>query len=338
MFDFNNCYLQEPITTGEILQKIGEYAIFKKYCSNFKEINKSFLSEFYNDTNPGCRIYVNDSNNLIYKDFGNNDYLNCFTYIQKKYYCTFIEALNIIINDFNLRKLTYNIEPKLILGDNNYIDYKTNIKIKSRIDIISQPFTIIDYNYWNQYEIPLILLQEYNVFSCSHVHLYKGDKVITFEYKDINPIYAYRFTNNENYSYKVYKPYSEKKYKWLFSGGSNTDIEGYDQLPLIGDILILTKSLKDCICYNLIGYPSISLQGESNKLESGLVYKLLKRFNSIIINYDNDNQGIKSTNKLVSQFGFKSFYIDDGYKDLSDYIKHNGLKSAKLMIKDKING
>ena len=128
----------------------------------------------------------------------------------------------------------------------------------------------------------------------------------------------------------------EQKYKWLFSGGAANDIEGFDQLPLIGDRLILTKSLKDCMCYNVIGYPAISLQGEANKLEQDLVTKLLKRFNEIIINYDNDEAGHKGAKRISDQYGFKSIFID-GAKDLSDYIKSNNITKAKKMIKLKLN-
>ena len=91
------------------------------------------------------------------------------------------------------------------------------------------------------------------------------------------------------------------------------------------------------MCYRVLGFDAISLQGEANKLEQNLVDKLLKRFNQIIINYDNDEQGIKSTNKLVNQYNFKYFYIDK-HKDLSDYIKNLGLKEARVMINNKING
>ena len=58
--------------------------------------------------------------------------------------------------------------------------------------------------------------------------------------------------------------FTEEEMQWLFNGGSAKDIEGYDQLSLNGDTLILTKSLKDCMCYRLLGYDAISLQGETN--------------------------------------------------------------------------
>lgn len=333
MFSLNEAY--KPITTDIILTKISEYDIWKRYCKHFEELGKSFISEFYDDKRPSCRIFITPNNNLLYKDFGNGECLNCWSYIQKKYRCNLAEAANIVANDFNIVKTNINIEPKVIVANDNINLFK---KVeKSFIEIVSQPWTITDYNYWSQYKIPLDLLNSYDVFSCKTVYLHKGERTITFNYSNSNPIYAYRFEHNGHYSYKIYFPFAPKANKWLFNGGSSENIEGFDQLPLFGDILILTKSLKDCMCYNLIDLPAISLQGEANKLDRGLVTKLLKRFGKILVNYDNDNQGRESTQKIVGEYGFNYFYIDEPYKDLSDYIKDNSLESAKTMINKKIN-
>ncbi len=335
MLDFNDA--QISLTADDILQKISEYDIFKFYCKNFIDIDKSFCSDLRIDNNPGCRIYLNSNNQLKYKDFASGDNYNCWNYVMNKFNCTYYEALNIISNDFNLSSIKTNIEPRLILTND---EFKTKIasipKEKSTITIVEQPWGITDYNYWNQFGITFDILDEYNVFSAKYVYLNKGSRRLTFEYKKSNPCYAYRFTGEGRYSYKIYFPnHSDKKYKWLFSGGSSSDIEGYDQLPLNGDILILTKSLKDCMCYRVLGYSAISLQGEGNKLEQSLVDKLLKRFDKIIINYDCDSRGILETNKLVEQYNFNCFYIDK-HKDLSDYIKNEGLDRAKILIDGKI--
>jgi len=331
MFDLKEAY--KDITIDEILSNVSEYNLWKHYCKNFDDLDKSFLSELYEDSRPSCRIFISADNTILYKDFGTGECHNWCTYIQAKYNCTFKEALDIVANDFSLRKKKPDIKPNIIIGK---LEEPKRAKKKSFIDIISQPYTLTDYDYWKQYHIPLELLEEYNVFSAKHVYLHRGDKVTIFNYNKSNPVYAYRFNGADSYSYKIYFPYANKQYKWLFSGGSADDIEGLDQLPLHGETLILTKSLKDCMCYKLIGYPAISLQGEANRLPNELVVKLLRRFTKIIINYDNDEQGIKSTERLKEQYRFDHFYIDTA-KDLSDYIKENNLDRAKELIHNKIN-
>ena len=331
MFDLRDAI--PDITVDMILTRLSEDELWRRYCGNYEEIDKSFCSELYNDRNPGCRIYYNQSNKLVYKDFGSGESYDCFGYIQAKYHCTFKEALRIIYNDFKLGSIKYDIIPQLVLNNAPEVLKMTK---KSIIEIFPQSWNIIDYNYWNQYEIPLSLLDEYNVYACSVVYLHKNGKTIEYRYTKTNPIYAYKFIYEGEISYKIYFPYADKKHKWLFSGGSENNIEGYDQLPYFNDILMLTKSLKDCMIYNLLGYPAISLQGETNKLKYEFVEKLKYRFDNIIVNYDNDAEGIKGSKRLHQQYGFKYFYVEDE-KDVSDFVKLYGLDSAKEMINNKLN-
>lgn len=333
MFDFKDA--ETDITKEEILSKISEYQIFKYYCHNFQELDKSFLSEFYYDTKPSCRIYITNNNNLYYKDFGTGEHLSCFDYICKKYNITYYECLRVIANDFKIKELKVNISPNLILS-NDAVNIAPKPRIKSRIEIVSQNFTSTDYDYWKQFCIPLKMLEEYNVFSTKFVYLYTSKGSTVFEYKKSNPIYAYRFTGYNKYSYKIYFPKADKQHKWLFNGGTKDDIEGLYQLEMSGQLLILTKSLKDVMCMRLFGLNAISLQGEANKLESELVKKLLRRFDKIIVNYDNDEQGIKSAASLCREYGFDSFVFDES-KDLSDLIKDKGIDFAKNVLEEKLN-
>src|ERR1700739_1450657 len=102
MYTFDE--VQLPITMEEIQSKVTDKQIFERYCINFKSLNKPFLSAFYDDNNPSCRI--REHNGKLYsQDFGTGDYYGCFDYIQRKYNCTFSEALNIVANDFNIKQI-----------------------------------------------------------------------------------------------------------------------------------------------------------------------------------------------------------------------------------------
>jgi len=329
MFSLEDAYTN--ITLDDIYSKVSEYELWKYYCQNFESFDKSFTSEFYNDSNPDCRVFLANNNKLMYKDFGSGEVYSIINYIMRKYSCTFKECLTIIVNDFKLsnKKIVVDKHTKLLNFEESYKPSKV------KIDIISQAFNLVDYEYWNSYKLPLNLVQSYDIYSCKFVHLLKGDKLTTYTSTKYNPIYAYRFVSDNKYVYKIYFPLAAKKYKWLFNGKS-TDIEGFDQLSLNGDLLILTKSLKDCMVYRLLGYDAISLQGENNKLEKELYNKLIKRFPKIVINYDNDDTGIAATEKLSTQYNLDYFYIDD-FKDISDYIKNNSIEKTKEMLKLKLN-
>ena len=320
----------------DILAKISELDIFERYCTPFKEIDKSFCSELREDTKPDCRIFLTNGNQYKYKDFATGECLNAFQYIMKKYSVNYSECLKIIVNDFKLGIIKTDINPGLLIGKLEIREKKIFVPQKAEIQIVSQPFTLVDYNYWNQYGISLEKLQEFDVFSCSHVYLRKGDKSSVYLYNKKNPMFAYRFEKEGKFYYKIYWPLAEKGKKWLFSGYKE-NLEGYDQLPLNGDILVLTKSLKDVICYNLIGYPAISLQGESNKLEWDTLEKLKKRFNRIVCNYDSDEHGYQAMNKIYKDYNLMCYSFEEA-KDLSDLIKLKGLDYSKKLVDNLING
>jgi hypothetical protein len=54
--------------------------------------------------------------------------------------------------------------------------------------------------------------------------------------------------------------------------------------------------------YRLLGYNAISLQSETTNLDESIVNELLSRFKTIIVNYDNDEEGIKNTLKIANVY------------------------------------
>ena len=333
MLDFSNASV--PLDKNDILSKVSIESIWKFYCPNFKEINKSFLSEFYLDSRPSCRIYQNATGELVYKDFGTGEWFNCFGYIRAKYGCTYHESLNIIANDFNLSKLEVKKElvEDRIMTQNDVV----GVKKYKKITIVKQPFTFSDISYWEQYGIGIELLREYNVFSCKAAFLESGNKVYSFDYSRNNPIFAYCFYRENQEFYKLYRPLEAKgnNIKWISGIDNKLDIEGFDQLPLSGDILVITKGLKDCMVYSTFNIPAISLNGETNRLSQELYEKLKKRFTRILVNLDNDEQGIKSAIECFNlPYGLQSFIvpISSGTKDISDYRAKFGYDKTKELI------
>lgn len=344
MFDFSDA--QENVTIDDILKKISEFAIWKKYCSNFVEVDKPFKSELYFDTKPSCRIYISKDNNLCYKDFGDGSHYNCFTYIQAKYKCTFFEALHIIANDFKIKDIKIDIKPSIILS-NDIINNPTKPRIKPRIEIVSQNYTSTDYDYWGKYSISLQMLEDEEIISCRYAYLIKGDNTTVFEYKRSNPIYAYKeydYETDEFIGYKLYFPLANKKTGIRFlNNSSRKNIDGYNKLPKKGDLLIITKSRKDRIVLKNLGYYSISFSSETANLPIEIYTDFDNRFDRLGCLYDNaisDDEGVKSANKLRAQYDrVQLIFIpeDTGCKDISEYIHKYGEQAAKELLKRLIN-
>jgi len=310
----------DHLHTSVILSKITEYDIFVYYCSNFKELGKKFLSDLRIDKSPTVSI-IPYNGKLLYKDFGHSDHtFDCFNYVKYKYSCTFIEALIVIDNDFNL-----NLSPKdeKIQFTMGVIGYRQQAPTYSKPPVFIQKrrrkWNTEDNNFWSKYLVTQKILSMFAVEPISHFWV-NGNR---FTCKSIT--YAFKFKNR----YKIYSPYEDKN-KWL-SNTRKTDIQGYNQLPDKGERLIITSSLKDVICLYIAGYHSIAMQSEMQMPDEILISELKDRFNTIDILYDNDfdkesNPGQTMAKKICDLYGFNNIYIPSEFKskDPSDLIHKGG--------------
>lgn len=341
MFDFKDA--ETEVTKEEILSKVSEYQLFRYYCKNFEEVDKPFLSEFYYDTKPSCRIYASTNNSLYYKDFGSGEHLGCFDYISKKYNINYYECLKVIANDFSIKSIKVNISPSVIVSNDIIMDVPVKPKVKSQIEIISQNYTSTDYTYWSKYGITLDDLHKEEIISVKVAHLIKGQNVTTFEYRKSNPIYAYKeydYETNEFIGYKLYFPLASKEGIRFLNNSSSRNIDGYKDLPDKGNLLIITKSRKDRIILKKMGYNVVSLPSEGAKIPEELMDSLHKRFKNITVFLDNDSEGRKYTdNFCMSHSSVNSIFIpnDSGCKDISDYAKKFGVEQGEILIKQLLN-
>tara|TARA_R110000765_G_scaffold319317_1_gene411435 strand:+ start:304 stop:1305 length:1002 start_codon:yes stop_codon:yes gene_type:complete len=324
---------KDHLHTDVILGKITEYDIFMYYIPSFKELGKKFNSELRDDNSPTVSIIPYNSK-LLYKDFGNSDHtFNCFSYVQYKYNCSFIEALRIVDCDFNLGLSSIADPIKFTMGimahrTNKVLNYaKRNIIIQKK----KRQWSIEDANFWSKYLVNKKDLLMFAVEPISYFWI-NGTR---FKCKSIT--YAFKF----NSRYKIYSPYDDKN-KWL-SNTKKTDVQGYNQLPKQGERLIITSSLKDVMCLYAAGYNAIALQSEMQIPEEKLISELKQRFTTIDILYDNDfeknnNPGQTMAKKVCTLYGFKNICIPDEFKskDPSDLVnKVGGFTELKIILNDK---
>ena len=69
-------------------------------------------------------------------------------------------------------------------------------------------------------------------------------------------------------------------------------IQGARQLPNEGNLLVITKSMKDCAALHELGIPAIAPCSEVLFVSKSQLQALKKRFKNIIVFYDNDLPGI----------------------------------------------
>ena len=146
-------------------------------------------------------------------------------------------------------------------------------------------------------------------------------------------MYSYKFNNN----FKIYRPLGDKYTKWR-NNLTQDDIQGYQQLPKKGDILIITKSLKDVMCLYEMGIPAISPSSESTWISDTTLEALKKRFKRILVCFDRDNAGVKNLRKISLKTGLEPILVHKKFKakDISDAIKLNGFETIKQWLENEL--
>ena len=142
-------------------------------------------------------------------------------------------------------------------------------------------------------------------------------------------MYAYKVYDH----YKIYRPLGDKYTKWR-NNLDPLDIQGYEQLPKSGDLLIITKSMKDIMCFYEMGYNAISPSSESTWFTPDFIEAILRRFKHVLICFDRDSTGVEYLRKLSLKTGLNGFLIAKRFKakDLSDAIKNKGFDTVKKWL------
>lgn len=321
MYSRKRAKLPDNITLDWILSKATEYDIYAKYIGQFK-VGMIYNSPFRKDKNPSFGIYYSKrTKQLLFKDHGTGECGNVIKFVSL---FTGKTEYNDILSDI-VDKLNITNNTKLV-SSKQYIPPTETV-----IGVVRQEFTDIDINYWKQFNISINTLKKFNVNSIKY---YLCNGIVKGTYKRENPMYAYKVYNN----FKIYRPLADKYTKWR-NNLTDYDIQGYEQLPQKGDILFITKSMKDVMCLHEMGIPAVSPSSESTFLPKDVLENLKKRFKSIILLFDRDSSGCKNSIKIYNQYKIKPLFVNKKFnsKDLSDAIKNNGFDTMKKWILKEIN-
>lgn len=320
MYSRKRAKLPDNITLDWILSKVTEYDIYAKYIGQFK-VGMIYNSPFRKDKNPSFGIYYSKrTKQLLFKDHGTGECGNVIKFVSL---FTGKTEYNDILSDI-VDKLNITNNTKLV-SSKQYIPPTETV-----IGVVRQEFTDVDINYWKQFNISINTLKKFNVNSIKY---YLCNGIVKGTYKRENPIYAYKVYNN----FKIYRPLADKYTKWR-NNLTDYDIQGYEQLPQKGDILFITKSMKDVMCLHEMGYPAVSPSSESTFLPKDILEQLKTRFKRIIILFDRDTSGVKRSRKLSRETGLEAMFINKKFKakDVSDAVKANSFEEIKNWLNETI--
>lgn len=320
MYSRKRAKLPDNITLDWILSKVTEYDIYAKYIGQFK-VGMIYNSPFRKDKDPSFGIYYSKrTKQLLFKDHGTGECGNIIKFVSL---FTGKTEYNDILSDI-VDKLNITNNTKLV-SSKQYISPTETV-----IGVVRQEFTDVDINYWKQFNISINTLKKFNVNSIKY---YLCNGIVKGTYKRENPMYAYKVYNN----FKIYRPLADKYTKWR-NNLTDYDIQGYEQLPQKGDILFITKSMKDVMCLHEMGIPAVSPSSESTFLPKDVLEQLKARFKRIIILFDRDTAGVKRSRKLSRETGLEAIFINKKFKakDISDAVKANSFEEIKNWLDETI--
>ena len=319
----------EPEVTQEFIfsKGVNQESIMQFYTGIDVTSKKLHLSPFRNDHKVTCALYKSKSNILYLHDFATNEHINCFQVVMKKYSVNYYEALNIIARDFNLIKGSNNVKEAPIIVKPLKETEKTRIQVQIK------DFTEQELKWWESFGISKKLLKKYHIFSIQHVFL-NGE--LKFTSAENSPIYGYYFGKDKNgiEKWKVYFPL-KTEYRFL-NNLSKKVLQGYHQLPKTGDLLVITKSMKDVVALYGFGISDVSPNSETLFVDEKKLEEFKKRFRHILVLYDNDRPGLHNMWLIRKQhpelnYFYLPFYLS---KDFTDSIKLVGVDNMKDYVND----
>lgn len=316
------------ITKELILSRFSEEQLMEYYLH--VPVKKGlFRSPLRKDRRPTCSFYRNGSNTLIFKDFATGQHLNIFGVVQEMFHCDYFEALRIIANDMGI------VRDKSLQKNSGKINehpVRMQDKEMSKIQVEVQDFTDLELKWWGKYGITLETLKRFNVYSCKHVFL-NGQLVAKSQQHC--PIFGYY--GKKYQGIELWRCYFPKRTSFRFiTNWPSKKIQGYDQLPKSGKLLVITKSMKDCLCLYSCGITACAPNSENLFISDAVLEELKSRFENIVVFYDNDRPGLYNMAKIRREHPELVFvYIPKEYgsKDISDFYKDHGRKETLNLIK-----
>ena len=320
---------EEKITKEKILSRYSEEQIMEYYLH--VPVKKGlFRSPLRRDKEPTCSYYRNRSGTLIYKDFATGQHLDCWNLVMTIFSCDYWQALKIIANDFGIVKNS-NIPKNTGKINTNYV--KIEDKEMSKVQVEIQDFTELELKWWKKYGITLDILKKFNVYSCKHIFL--NDQLVATSQQHC-PIFGYY--GGKYQGMELWRCYFPKRTSFRFLGNWPTKkIQGYEQLPKKGKLLVITKAMKDVLTLYSLGIPAIAPNSETQFISESVLNDLKNRFEHIVVLFDNDRTGISFMNKIKKEHPELIYtWIPRKYeaKDISDYYKIYGKNKTLNLIKE----
>jgi DNA primase len=321
------------LTTDSILEKISEYDIYKMYMphQNWK-INVVTYSPFRNEKNPSFIIGYRGGA-LRFVDFGDSSKKGgCFNFVMTLFNVSLNDALLMIDRDFDLGIVTASSTKNYERIVADYAQPTATSKREYFIQVKTRKFTNEELAYWNGYYQDIDDLRANNVYSIDAVYLNKQK----FPIKDTELRFGYLYEGH----WKIYRPFADKKNKWMPNNVPITMMDGLDDITDC-DVAFINKSKKDYMVMKKVFPCCCAVQNEGMGCFSEENVEFIKENSERqILSFDSDETGVKNSQLITDKFGFEycnvpRIYLDEGIKDWADLARIHGLKTIEKYLTQK---
>ena len=276
-----------------------------------------FVSPFRDDERPTCSIRRMSGNGQLYfMDWAVLDKaLDVFGLYMYVHGCDFSEAVDGLFD--------------LMAGDRSKkTPQLSSIRVKqlseTRLSATSRDWLQTDLNWWMTFGIDKQTLEFFQVSAARFVWL--GDDIVyQHSSPQIFPAYLYKGPS----SLKAYFPH---RTEFRFYHNNANHLQGLEQLPLSGEMVVITKSLKDVMTLYRFNVPAVAPQSESIVITPEQLANLRSRFTHVVVLFDNDHAGINALRRY-KKLNLRVFMLSrHNAKDISDYYRKYGAEMTREII------
>lgn len=322
------------LTPQAILQKISEYDIFRFYMPDKSwKINQATLSPFRQENNPSF-VIGNKRGFLSFIDFADTSKRgDCFTFIKMLFnLSTMDDVLTMVDRDFGLGFLPGTSTNKYKVIQKDYKQPEDLGKRYSLIQVVTRKFTQEELDYWNQYYQSIDDLRANNVYSIKKLYLNRK----LFPLKETDLRFGYLYDGH----WKIYRPFGDKKSKWVPNNVPITTMDGKEDIANCS-VAFINKSKKDYMVMKKVFPCCCAVQNEGVACFSdGNVEYLKANSDRQILSFDADDVGVKNSQMITKLFDFEYAnvprkYLKEGIKDWADLSRAHGMNVIEDYLKKK---
>jgi len=198
--------------------------------------------------------------------------------------------------------------------------------------VVTRKFTKEELAYWNQYYQSLDDLRANNVYSIKEMFLNRK----RFPLRETDLRFGYLYDGH----WKIYRPFGDKKSKWVPNNVPITAMDGREDIKNC-NVAFINKSKKDYMVMKKVFPCCCAVQNEGVACFSDENVEYLKaNSDRQILSFDADEVGVKNSQMITKLFDFEYAnvprkYLTEGIKDWADLAKEHGLEAIESYLKHK---